>query len=606
MPGQQCAADTTARTPLSYTGAEFVFHLLRATVTARKVALIMASLGINVFCGEPVMQTDCSQPFKYDDTKQHIVVEQRFNEALGLMRQGLINMIEAGGKFAEIRELLRHNKQGGFDGWIQTQGLGRRTVYRLVELHAAFATVPQMAQFDIATTAAYLLASPSVPDEARVAALHRAATGERISGPVAQTIIQAHRPEPTAYVTVRQLEQGVQTWLAANAPDPAEQTALLTRIRNRTTSGLIAFDRLLTASDLPGPRRKGDVVQAINNVLEQLRQKAGAQGHEPGIKGQDSHQAEAGLLSATLDSDLDTPQAGTDQPHDAPAPSDLHQDEVVPATSVTTCVVAARFPLTCGATTIVHADSRQLTEYVAPGTAHLIVTSPPYNVGIDYGTHADDLSTADYLALLRAVFGQCHQTLVDGGRIAVVVPFGVGRRPWTPLAAPVADLFTQLGFTLRGQIVWLKSTTGNRTSWGSFRLPSDPALRDCTEAIVIAHKGAGHLALPTDVVQHDDKGSYSPLLPGELFLALTQDFWQVPPESAQRIGHPAPFPVELAERLIRLYGYPGCHVVDPFGGSGTVGVAAQRLGCRATLVDIDAGYCELAARRCTRGAEPIP
>ncbi len=85
---------------------------------------------------------------------------------------------------------------------------------------------------------------------------------------------------------------------------------------------------------------------------------------------------------------------------------------------------------------------------------------------------------------------------------------------------------------------------------------------------------------------------------GELFLALTQGLWQVAPESAQRFGHPAPFPAELAERLIRLYGYPGCHVVDPFGGSGTVGVAAQQLGCRATLVDIDAGYCALAARRC--------
>ena len=116
----------------------------------------------------------------------------------------------------------------------------------------------------------------------------------------------------------------------------------------------------------------------------------------------------------------------------------------------------------------------------------------------------------------------------------------------------------------------------------------------------MAHKGSGYLPLPADVIQHDDKGSYSSLLPGELFLALTQDLWQVAPESAQRIGHPAPFPVELAERLLRLYGYPGCHVVDPFGGSGTVGVAAQKLGCRATLIDIDAGYCELAAQRCTQ------
>ena len=135
-------------------------------------------------------------------------------------------------------------------------------------------------------------------------------------------------------------------------------------------------------------------------------------------------------------------------------------------------------------------------------------------------------------------------------------------------------------------------------------MPSDPALRDRTERIIVAHKGNGYLPLPPAVVQHDAKGSYSTFLPGELFLALTQDLWQVAPESAQRIGHPAPFPVELAERLIRLYGYPGCHVVDPFAGSGTVGVAARQLGCHATLVDIDAGYCALATRRCAGPPEP--
>jgi len=220
----------------------------------------------------------------------------------------------------------------------------------------------------------------------------------------------------------------------------------------------------------------------------------------------------------------------------------------------------------------------------------LVITSPPYNVGSVYGAHDDNLPDAQYQALLWDVFAQCYAVLAPGGRIAVVVPHGVGRNPWRPLAACVVDILTRQEFTLRGLITWEKGNTGNRTTWGSWESSSNPALRDRTEAIVIAHKGPAELPSPQPLP--------ATWLPGELFMALTQDLWPLAPESAQRIGHPAPFPVELAARLIRLYAYPGAHIVDPFSGSGTVGVAAQQLGCRATLVDVDADYCQLAARRC--------
>ena len=434
----------------------------------------------------------------------------------------------------------------------------------------------------------------------------RATAGEHIGVPAAQAIIQAHKPEPLVYVAIWQLEQGVRDWLAGKTRDLAQQIKILTHIKNRTTSGLIALDDLLAAPDLPGPRRKGDLVQAAHNVLEQLRRKSEAAGQEAMTEEQKALEAEVSLRPPDMPSDLAAPTPCPDRPQVEPARVGLHQDDAMPAPGLSGSAVAGDFPRRVGAITIVHGDSRRLTAYVAPDSAHLAITSPPYNVGTDYDTHDDRLSTDNYQALLREVFGECHRALVDGGRIAVIVPLGVGRKPWTPLAAPVGALLTELGFTLRGIIIWDKSTCGNRTSWGSYRLPSDPALRDRTEAIVVAHKGNGYLPLPAEVVQHDAKGSYSAFLPGELFLALTQDLWQVAPESAQRIGHPAPFPLELAERLIRLYGYPSCHVVDPFGGSGTVGVAAQKLGCRATLVDIDAGYCALAARRCTPDTESMP
>jgi site-specific DNA-methyltransferase (adenine-specific) len=130
-------------------------------------------------------------------------------------------------------------------------------------------------------------------------------------------------------------------------------------------------------------------------------------------------------------------------------------------------------------------------------------------------------------------------------------------------------------------------------------LPSDPSLRDTTECIIVAHKGNSKLEIPDDVIQRDTEGSYSKLLESqEYFMQLAQDHWVVPPESATRVGHPAPFPVELVKRLVRFYAYPGAHLLDPFAGSGTVGVAAIELGCRATLIDIDDNYCKLAKERC--------
>jgi site-specific DNA-methyltransferase (adenine-specific) len=249
------------------------------------------------------------------------------------------------------------------------------------------------------------------------------------------------------------------------------------------------------------------------------------------------------------------------------------------------------------AVTIHHADARRLTELdIAP--VQLVITSPPYNVGIDYATHDDNMTEDEYQDLLYDVFGQCWQVMEEGARLAVVVPFGVGRNPWNPVTPTICTLLRATGFTLRGQIIWDKNTTGNRTSWGSFRLPTNPAIRDTTEAIIVAHKGAGTLAVPDSVRGVDSKGTYTgALADSDYFMELAQDHWIIAPESAQRVGHPAPFPVELAKRLIDFYAYPGAHVLDPFGGSGTTAIAAMRAGCRATLVEIDEEYCRLAKGR---------
>lgn len=245
---------------------------------------------------------------------------------------------------------------------------------------------------------------------------------------------------------------------------------------------------------------------------------------------------------------------------------------------------------------VLNRDARYLADWLEGGSAHLIITSPPYNVGIDYDAHTDDLST--YYNLLTDVWSECHKVLVDGGRICVNVPFGVGRNPWVPMALEVMRTLTDAGFTLRGQIIWDKNTTGNRTSWGSFRLPTDPGLRDTTECVIVAHKGQSNLEIPDEYRLRDEKGSYTAwLADSDYFMELAQDHWQIAPESAQRIKHPAPFPTELVRRLIHFYGFPSCHVVDPFAGSGTVGVVAKQLGCQATLFEISQDYCRLAEER---------
>lgn len=244
---------------------------------------------------------------------------------------------------------------------------------------------------------------------------------------------------------------------------------------------------------------------------------------------------------------------------------------------------------------VINANSQYLSQKVET-PVHLVVTSPPYNVGIDYDYSVDNLLT--YIPLVTAIWRECYKVMVDGARIAVVVPFGVGRNPYIPFDCQIMSTLVDAGFQLRGRIVWDKNTTGNRTSWGSFRLPSDPSIRDTTECIIVAHKGQSKLELPSEVKSKDEKGTYTEWLANvDDFMGMAQDHWVIAPESAQRVGHPAPFPVELAKRLIRFYAYPGSHVLDPFGGSGTVGLAAQELGCNATLIEISQQYCELAKGR---------
>jgi site-specific DNA-methyltransferase (adenine-specific) len=239
-------------------------------------------------------------------------------------------------------------------------------------------------------------------------------------------------------------------------------------------------------------------------------------------------------------------------------------------------------------------DARLLAEHTSD--VHLVITSPPYDVGIEYDAYLDN--NPDYLTMLTDVWRACNGVMVDGARIAVVVPFGIDRNPYKLFVSEVAKTLTEAGFSLGAHITWDKGTTGNITAWGSFRNASKPSVRDRDECIIVAHKGDGALAIPDEHLHKDSVGTYTIWLKdGDYFMELVQSVWLVPPESAQRIKHPAPFPPKLVERLTHLYGYPTCHVLDPFAGSGTVGVVAKELGCQASLFEISPDYCALAQER---------
>ena len=254
-----------------------------------------------------------------------------------------------------------------------------------------------------------------------------------------------------------------------------------------------------------------------------------------------------------------------------------------------------------GPVTIRCGDARRLDAFLAPASVHLAVTSPPYNVGVGYSEHNDTLPPAEYAGLLADAFQQRHTVMVVGARIAVVVPYGVGRNPWVPVAGPVTDAAGRGRLHAARPDYLAQRRLRQPDLLGLFRLPTDPSLRDTTEVILVAHKGPGRLAVPGEVIERDGKGSFSPwLASADDFMALAQDYWPLAPESAARDRPPRALPGGAGRAAHPFLRLPPRYVLDPFAGSGTVGVAALRLGCRATLVDIDASYCELAKRRCER------
>jgi site-specific DNA-methyltransferase (adenine-specific) len=215
---------------------------------------------------------------------------------------------------------------------------------------------------------------------------------------------------------------------------------------------------------------------------------------------------------------------------------------------------------------------------------HLMITSPPYNVTKDYD---DDLTLSEYLDLLHNVFSETYRVLINGGRICVNVA-NLGRKPYISLSSYITQMMLQIGFLMRGEIIWNKGAgAGTSMAWGSWQSASNPVLRDVHEYILIFSKGD---------FKREAKDKENTITK-EQFMEYTKSVWNMKTESAKRVGHPAPFPIELPYRLIQLYSFKNDIILDPFMGSGTTALAAINTDRNYIGFEISEEYCNLAKNR---------
>lgn len=248
--------------------------------------------------------------------------------------------------------------------------------------------------------------------------------------------------------------------------------------------------------------------------------------------------------------------------------------------------------------TVHHGDAKSMW-HLPDNTVGFAFTSPPYFVGKEYELDAVDgapRTFGEYLEMLDSVISECQRVLEPGGRIAINVA-NLGRTPYRSLSALTTDILERRGFLIRGEIIWRKSkSAGGSCAWGSFNSAASPTIRDTTERIIVASKDRFDRCLTRK--QRQTLGlPYQDTITRDEFQEATTDVWEIPPESATRVGHPAPFPVALAQRAIEMYSYKGDIVLDPFMGSGTTAIAAIRSGRHYVGYDHVAGYVDLADTR---------
>ena len=227
------------------------------------------------------------------------------------------------------------------------------------------------------------------------------------------------------------------------------------------------------------------------------------------------------------------------------------------------------------------------TRAIPKESIDLIVTSPPYNVDIEYNSNDDSLSYDDYLTFSQKWFSRCFNWLKSDGRFCLNIPLDKNKGGQQHVGADLTKIATTVGFQYHSTIVWNEGNISRRTAWGSWMKASAPYVIAPVELIVVLYK------------DHWKKtsGSGESDMTKDEFMEWTNGLWTFAGEKKSRIGHPAPYPIELPRRCIKLFTYIGDTVLDPFMGSGTTLLAAYQNNRKSVGIEIDEGYCQIAIER---------
>jgi site-specific DNA-methyltransferase (adenine-specific) len=245
--------------------------------------------------------------------------------------------------------------------------------------------------------------------------------------------------------------------------------------------------------------------------------------------------------------------------------------------------------------TLIHDDVLTTTQ-VENDSIDLVITSPPYNVDIKYNSHKDDITYADYLEFSEKWMTRCYEWLKDEGRFCLNIPLDKNKGGQQSVGADLTTVAKRIGFQYHSTVIWNEGNISRRTAWGSWKSASAPFVIAPVELIVVLYKNKWKKT----------GGSRLSDVSREEFMQWTNGMWTFNGESKKRIGHPAPYPIELPHRCIKLFSYVDDVVLDPFSGSGTTMIAAVKNNRRGIGIDVDKKYCELARKRILGIEDPKP
>lgn len=232
-------------------------------------------------------------------------------------------------------------------------------------------------------------------------------------------------------------------------------------------------------------------------------------------------------------------------------------------------------------------DNTLTTKLIPEESIDLIVTSPPYNLDIDYKSHNDKLEYDEYLKFTKKWLRKCLALLKNDGRMCLNIPLDTNKGGHRSIGADIITIAKEVGWKYHSTIIWNEGNISKSSAWGSWLSASAPYVIAPVELIVILYKGNWKKI----------SGSKKNDILKEEFVQWTNGVWTFKGESKKKIGHPAPFPIELPKRCIKLFSYIGDTVLDPFMGSGTTVVAAKQLKRNGIGIDKELEYCELSMHR---------